>query len=262
MCVPGGRKLGVRQVNKPLAAGSNSLGKLLLIPSLDLLDGRCVRLVKGDFDQVTVYGDPLELAQAYFEAGARRLHVVDLDAARGSGSNRDLVSRLVAGTGLEVQVAGGVRRARDVADWLAAGAAAAVMGTTAVREPETLKAAAAAHPGRVLAALDVRGGRPAVTGWTALEEMSARELLAIWAEAPLAGVIVTSIDRDGTLAGPDLETLAEVLRVSRHPITCSGGIGRLEDVLAVAETGAESLILGRALLEGRITLAEALAAAS
>ncbi len=250
------------QANKPQASWSNFLRILLLIPSLDLRGGRCVRLLKGDFEQETVYGDPLELARAYAAAGASRLHVVDLDAARGDGSNRELVGRLVAGTGIAVQVAGGVRSLEDVAGWLAAGAAAAVMGTTAVRQPELLREAADAYPGRVLAALDVRAGRPAVTGWTDFAELSLTQMVARWEEAPLEGVIVTSIDRDGTLAGPDLETLGEVLRASRHPVTYSGGIGRLEDVVAVAETGADGLILGKALLAGRFELAEALAAAS
>jgi phosphoribosylformimino-5-aminoimidazole carboxamide ribotide isomerase len=236
--------------------------QVLLIPALDLLGGRCVRLLKGDFARETVYGDPLEIARAYREAGARRLHVVDLDAARGEGSNRDLVARLVSQARVSVQVAGGVRTSEDVAAWLDAGAAAAVMGTTAVREPARLRAAAEAHPGRVLAALDVRAGQPAVSGWTDVETLALADLLAAWEAAPLDGVILTSVDRDGTLAGPDLAALAEVLAATRHRVVYSGGIGSLEDVAAVAAAGASALILGKALLEGRFELPEALEIAS
>lgn len=250
------------RLTKDRGPGQTLFLTVLLVPALDLHDGRSVRLLRGDFEKETVFGDPLEIARGFRAAGARRLHVVDLDAARGGGSNRSLVARLVTETGLEVQVAGGVRRPEDVAGWLAAGAVAAVMGTTAVRRPELLKAAAASHPGAVLAALDVRDGRPAVTGWTATEEVGLDALLRAWDGAPLAGVVLTCIDRDGTLEGPDLDTLREVLRQTRHPVVYSGGIGRLEDVSALARAGAAAAILGRALLEGRFSLDEARAAAS
>jgi phosphoribosylformimino-5-aminoimidazole carboxamide ribotide isomerase len=186
--------------------------------------------------------------------------VVDLDASRGSGDNRDLIRRLVESSRLAVQVAGGVRTADDVEAWLGAGAATVVMGTTAVREPEVLRTCAELLPGRVLAALDVRAGRPAVTGWSEVADTSVEEVLEAWQEAPLAGVVVTSIDRDGTMAGPDLDLLARVISISRHPVTYSGGIGSLDDLAALAGSGASAAILGKALFEGRFTLAEALAA--
>jgi phosphoribosylformimino-5-aminoimidazole carboxamide ribotide isomerase len=141
---------------------------VIVIPSLDLTEGRAVRLLRGDLARQKSYAagaeSVIDLARRLCGAGARRLHVVDLDAATGSGDNRRLVDRLVIEAGLEVQVAGGVRSEEDAARWLEAGAAAVVMGTTAVRHPETLAAVAARHSGRVLAALDVRSGRPAVTG--------------------------------------------------------------------------------------------------
>ena len=133
------------------------------------------------------------------------------------------------------------------------------MGTVAVRDPDLLARVAAAHPGRVLAALDVRGGRPAVTGWSAVEELTVAAALARWADAPLAGVVLTSVDRDGTLGGPDLPLLAEVVAASRHPVTYSGGVGSLADLRAVAAAGAAAVILGRSLLEGLVPLADALA---
>jgi phosphoribosylformimino-5-aminoimidazole carboxamide ribotide isomerase len=232
---------------------------MLIVPALDLRGGQVVRLQQGDFSRERAYETgALDQARRYAAAGARRLHVVDLDAARGSGDNRDLVARLVAEAGLEVQVAGGVRSDVDAARWFDAGAAAVVMGTVAVREPERLAEVAAAHPGRVLAALDVRGGRPAVSGWLADEALTVAETLARWAEAPIAGVIVTSIDRDGTFTGPHLRLLAEALAATRHPVVYSGGIRSLNDVRAVAETGAHGVILGKSLLEGTVPLAAAL----
>ncbi|HKF18137.1 MAG TPA: 1-(5-phosphoribosyl)-5-[(5-phosphoribosylamino)methylideneamino] imidazole-4-carboxamide isomerase [Candidatus Dormibacteraeota bacterium] len=236
---------------------------MLVLPALDLLAGQVVRLGEhGDFDRPTAYaggGDgAVVLGRRFVDAGARRLHVVDLDAARGSGSNRLLVQRLVTEAGAEVQVAGGVRTQLDAQRWLECGAAAVVMGTAAVRDPELLARVAAAHPGQVLAALDVRDGRPAVAGWCALEELTVGDVLVRWREAALAGVVVTSVDRDGTLLGPDLGLLSEVLSWTGLPVTYSGGIASLADLRALATAGAAAVILGRSLLEGVIQLDEAL----
>jgi phosphoribosylformimino-5-aminoimidazole carboxamide ribotide isomerase len=217
----------------------------------------------GDFGSERAFADgpdaAVGLARRYVAAGAELLHVVDLDAARGSGDNRTLVGRLVTEAGAEVQVSGGVRSAESAAAWLATGAAAVVMGTAAVRDPALLTRVAAAHPGRVLAALDVRGGRPALTGWAEVADLTAAGALDRWTGAPLGGVVVTSIDRDGTLGGPDLALLGEVTARVAWPVTYSGGVSSLADVRAVAAAGAAAVILGRSLLEGRISLAEALA---
>ncbi|MBJ7602212.1 MAG: 1-(5-phosphoribosyl)-5-[(5-phosphoribosylamino)methylideneamino] imidazole-4-carboxamide isomerase [Candidatus Dormibacteraeota bacterium] len=232
---------------------------MLIIPALDLRAGGVVRLLQGDFARETGYPtDALVLAQQYAEAGARRLHVVDLDGARGSGDNRKLIERLIGTLNIEVQVAGGIRSLESASRWLEAGAAAVVLGTVAVKEPGRLNEVAAQLPGRVLAALDARTGRPAVTGWSELADLSLAEMLEGWAAAPLAGVIVTSIDRDGTLAGPDLDLLAEARRSGSHPITYSGGISSVGDVTAVAAAGAAGVILGKSLLEGRVDLRDAL----
>lgn len=231
-----------------------------VVPSLDLRRGSVVRLLKGDFERLTTYApDPVPLARAYAEAGARRLHVVDLDAALGDGDNRAHVERLVRELGIEVQVAGGVRTAEDVDRWLDCGAAATVMGTTAVRAPDVLAGIAARHPGRVLAALDVRAGRPAVTGWSDVEAITVPAMLDRWADARLAGVVLTSIDRDGTLRGPDLDVLRLAAASTLHPLTYSGGIGTLDDLAAIAAAGAGAVILGKSLLEGRFTLGDAIA---
>ncbi len=231
-----------------------------VIPALDVRGGRCVRLLRGDYDHETVYSeDPVEVAREHARAGARRLHLVDLDAARGGGDNRALIEQVLRRSGLAVQVAGGIRTAVAAARWLAAGAQRVVMGTAAVTEPEVLEAAAAANPGQVLAALDLRQGRPAIKGWTEAEPVALDRLLAGWERLPLGGVVLTVVDRDGTLEGPDLEALLAARSLTRQPLTYSGGVGSLDDLRRLAGAGAAAVLLGRALYEGRIRLQEALA---
>jgi phosphoribosylformimino-5-aminoimidazole carboxamide ribotide isomerase len=231
---------------------------VLVIPAIDIMNGQCVRLVQGDFDQRTVYSDdPATIALDFARAGAIRLHVVDLDAARGEHDNRGVIERVIE-AGLTVQVAGGVRTAAQVEGWIGAGAGAVVMGTAAVREPELLAECATANPGHVMAALDVRDGLPAVSGWTETEPLDISELIPRWNVLPLAGVILTCTERDGTLAGPDLDTLARVLTMTQLPVQYGGGISSLNDIRRVRETGAAGVILGRSLYEGKLSLEQAL----
>jgi phosphoribosylformimino-5-aminoimidazole carboxamide ribotide isomerase len=233
---------------------------VLVIPAIDILGGRCVRLWQGDFEQSTTYSDdPASLSVDFDRAGAQRVHVVDLDAARGTGDNRPVIEALIAKSSLSVQVAGGIRSEEQVAAWLAAGATAVVMGTAAVREPALLAECAEKHGGQVMAALDIRNGKPAVSGWLEIETMDVADLIARWNALPLAGVILTATDRDGTMSGPDLETLTRVRALSKLPIQYSGGISSLEDVRLVREADVAAVILGRSLYEGRISLEEALA---
>lgn len=231
-----------------------------IIPAIDILGGRCVRLWQGDFQQSTTYSDdPLAMTTDFERAGAPRVHIVDLDAARGSGDNRALIQGVIATTAVSIQVAGGIRTEEQVAAWLGAGASAVVMGTIAVREPRLLAECAERHAGQVLAALDVRNGKPAVSGWVEIESMDIGDLIARWNDVPLAGVVLTATERDGTMVGPDLSTLARVRAMCRFPIQYSGGISSLEDVRLVREAEAAAVILGRSLYEGKISLQEALA---
>lgn len=230
-----------------------------VIPAIDILGGRCVRLLKGDYDQATVYSDdPAEMAAGFAASGAKRLHVVDLDAARGSGDNRKVIKAILQKGELEVQVAGGVRNERGVSTLVKAGAHRVVMGTTAVRDPGLLERTALRHPRRILAALDIRESMPAVSGWTETEPVMVGDLLRMWDGLPLAGVILTCIDRDGTMSGPDLETLAMVRRMTEHFLCYSGGVTSREDIKRLGAAGAQAVILGKALYEGRLTLAQAL----
>lgn len=232
---------------------------MLVIPAIDLFGGRCVRLVKGDYNLPKVYSEnPLEVVDEFVQAGAVRLHVVDLDAARGSGENRSLIEAIVRRGDVEVQVAGGIRSDQAVDTWLGTGARTVVMGTAAVRDPRLLERCTRRHPGRVLTALDVRDEKPSVSGWTETEPMMIGSLLARWDKLDLAGVILTCIDRDGTLSGPDLVTLARVRSMTGLSVLYSGGISTFDDIERVATAGAEAVILGKALYEGRITLEQAL----
>ncbi len=233
---------------------------MLVIPAIDILGGRCVRLRRGDYANPTVYSDdPVDVAAGFADAGAERIHLVDLDAARGQGDNHELILAIVRRDDVKVQVAGGIRSEVQVDRLFAAGANAVVMGTAAVREPRLLERCARNHAGRVLAALDVRGDQPSVHGWTESEPLKVGILLARWDVLPLAGVIFTSIERDGTLEGPDLKTLARVRAMTSLPVQYSGGISSIDEVRAVAKAGAAAVILGKALYEGRIKLGDALA---
>lgn len=232
---------------------------MVVIPAMDLLGGRCVRLVQGDYQHPTVYSEnPLEVVAEFEQAGAEHLHLVDLDAARGTADNKTLIVSILQRHDIKVQVAGGIRTAEAVDTWLGSGAHAVVMGTAAVRDPLLLQRCARRHPGQILTALDVRDEKAAVSGWTETEPVMIGSLLARWDRLPLAGVILTCIDRDGTLSGPDLVTLARVRAMTGLPVEYSGGISSLDDVGRVAAAGAQAVIVGKALYEGRITLEQAL----
>jgi phosphoribosylformimino-5-aminoimidazole carboxamide ribotide isomerase len=233
---------------------------VVVIPAIDILGGRCVRLVQGDFDHPKVYSDePTEVAAEFASAGAERIHVVDLDAARRSGDNKSVIQSILRLEDIKVQVAGGIRTAETVDAWLGAGAHAVIMGTAAVRDPRLLERCARRHPGQVFAALDVRNDQAAVSGWLETEPVMIGSLLGRWDSLPIAGVVLTSIDKDGTLGGPDLNTLARARAMTSLTMQYSGGVTSLEDIAKVAAAGAQAVILGKALYEGRINLEQALA---
>jgi phosphoribosylformimino-5-aminoimidazole carboxamide ribotide isomerase len=235
-----------------------------LFPSIDLRRGKVVRLHQGDFAQETVYGDdPVSVARSYAEAGAAWIHVVDLDASRRDGSNREAIIAVAAAVDVPVQAGGGVRDA----SLLEAGVARVVLGSAAVDDPALVGRLGAEHPGRVVVGLDHRDGEVRVRGW---EEGSGRRLHDLVAELAVPGVaafVVTDISRDATLAGPDLDGYASLLAATPVPVVSSGGVGTLADLRALAalDVGGRRLagaIVGKALYEGRFTVVEALAALS
>lgn len=244
------------------------------IPAIDLRAGRSVRLWRGDFDAETVYGDPLEHAMGYADRGATRLHVVDLDAARsGVAGNDSVISAIASGVKIPVEVGGGVRSVARADALFAAGVDRVVVGTAAIEDPSMLEALAHAFPGRVAVGLDhhrvvIDGStrrEVAVRGWEIGSGIETHDLLHRLGDLDLAAVIVTDISRDGTLEGPDLEGLAATLSATRHAVIASGGIGTVGDLEALRALSAEGraiagAIVGRALLSGRFSLEEALAA--
>jgi len=227
-------------------------------PALDVLEGRCVRLREGVRERVTVEGgDPVEAARRFEAEGARLLHVVDLDGAFTGKPTPRLVERIAAAVGVPVQVGGGLRTLAAVEGALGAGAARAIVGTAAVSE--AFLEQVATRGDRVVVAIDVKDGRVATEGWTEAADLSAGELAARCAEAGIARLLVTNTRRDGSLAGPDTELLAEVLAAGL-PVLAAGGIASVDDLRAVKQIGCEGAIAGSALWLGRFTLAEALAA--
>ncbi|HLT69828.1 MAG TPA: 1-(5-phosphoribosyl)-5-[(5-phosphoribosylamino)methylideneamino]imidazole-4-carboxamide isomerase [Acidimicrobiales bacterium] len=235
-----------------------------LYPAIDLRGGRCVRLYQGDFARETVYGeDPVAQARAFVAAGARWLHVVDLDAARtGTAANREVVAAIAAAVDVPVQAGGGVRDDEAADALLAAGVRRVVVGTAALDDPDWVRRLADRHPGRVAVGLDARGREVAVRGWTEGSGQDLVEVARRFDDAGVAALVVTEIGRDGTLAGPDLDQLAAVLAATRLDVVASGGVGSLDDLRALAglEVGGRRLagaIVGRALYEGAFPLSAA-----
>jgi phosphoribosylformimino-5-aminoimidazole carboxamide ribotide isomerase len=236
-----------------------------LYPAIDLRGGRAVRLYQGDYDRETVYNDdPVAQAVAFAAEGAQWIHVVDLDAARsGRAVNRDVIADIARAVDVPVQTGGGIRDEDSAIELLDAGVARVVLGTAALEQPALVRRLATQMP--VAVGLDARGRDVAVRGW---EKGSGRDLLDVareFADCGVAALIVTEIGRDGTLEGPDLDGLTEVLAASDVPVIASGGVGRLDDIRALTHLRAEGrrlsgAIIGRALYEGAFTLSDALAA--
>jgi phosphoribosylformimino-5-aminoimidazole carboxamide ribotide isomerase len=236
-----------------------------VIPAIDLLDGHCVRLHQGDYDQVTRFSDdPVQQALEWQRQGARRLHLVDLDGARsGEPSNDTVIRGITTALSIPVQLGGGVRSAERAADLLSFGLDRVILGTVAVEQPALVRQLAARYPGRIVVGIDARNGRVATRGWLEESTVLATELAAGFADSGIAAIISTDIATDGTLAGPNLEALRQMALASPVPVVASGGVGDLSDLLSLlslAPLGVEGVIVGRALYDGSVDLAEALAA--
>ena len=234
-----------------------------VLPALDLLDGKAVRLRQGRYDEVTVYDDQPQLVAAEWSGRVRRLHVVDLDGARaGRPVQRVLVRKVVAAFGAGVQIGGGVRSMAAVDAYFDLGVERVVLGTAAVRDPELVQAAAEAYPRRIVVAVDARNGRVATDGWLDQSEQQAIDVVRGMAKFGLAAVLYTDIDRDGTEVGPNVDATAALARGGGIPVIASGGVGSLEHLTALAGIGPGVIgaIVGRALHERRFTLEDAIRA--
>ncbi len=235
-----------------------------LWPAIDLRDGKCVRLLQGDYGRETIFSDdPVAMARRFVASGARRLHIVDLDGARdGTPTQAELVARMVAAAGVPCQLGGGVRTLETVSRYLAAGVNRVVVGSVAIESPDLLVTMATAFPGRIVLGLDARDGCVAVRGWLETSALDARDVARRHASLPLAAIVFTDIATDGMLSGPNVPALEAMVRAVPIPIVASGGIASADDIRRVAGTGAAGCIVGRALYEGAVTIPAAVDAAS
>ncbi|MDO5529265.1 MAG: 1-(5-phosphoribosyl)-5-[(5-phosphoribosylamino)methylideneamino]imidazole-4-carboxamide isomerase [Paracoccus sp. (in: a-proteobacteria)] len=236
---------------------------MILYPAIDLKDGNCVRLLRGDMEAATVFGaDPAAQAKAFEDAGAEWLHLVDLNGAfAGKPVNGDAVRAILGAISIPAQLGGGVRDMATIEQWLSRGLARVILGTVAVENPALVREAAAAHPGRIAVGIDARGGRVATRGWAEETETNASELARRFEDAGVAAIIYTDIDRDGAMEGPNIAATEALARAVSIPVIASGGVSSLDDLLALKQGGAVAgAISGRALYEGAIDLAEALKA--
>jgi 1-(5-phosphoribosyl)-5-[(5-phosphoribosylamino)methylideneamino] imidazole-4-carboxamide isomerase/N-(5'phosphoribosyl)anthranilate isomerase len=234
---------------------------LVLLPAVDVANGRAVRLVQGKAGTETSYGEPLAAALAWQEAGAGWIHLVDLDAAFGRGSNRELLAELVGRLDVRVELSGGIRDDESLEAALATGCARVNLGTAALESPDWVRGVIARHGERIAVGLDVRGTTLAARGWTQ-EGGDLWEVLARLDRDGCARYIVTDVTKDGTLQGPNVALLREVCAATDRPVVASGGVSSLDDLRVLADLvplGVEGAIVGKALYAGAFTLQEALA---
>ena len=239
---------------------------MIVFPAIDLKDGACVRLRQGEMDRATVFNDdPAAQARAFAAAGFAWLHVVDLDGAfAGRPANAAAVRAILAATDRPVQLGGGIRTRTTAEAWLKAGVRRIVLGTVAVRDPDLVRGLAADNPGRIVVGIDARAGMVAVEGWAEATEMPVHDLALAFEDAGVAAVVYTDIERDGVLGGPNVAATAALARAVSTPVVASGGVSRAADIAALCEAkaGIAGVIVGRALYDGRIAPADALAAAA
>jgi phosphoribosylformimino-5-aminoimidazole carboxamide ribotide isomerase len=242
---------------------------MILFPAIDLKGGQCVRLVKGDMRQATVFNtDPADQARQFAVAGAEWLHLVDLDGAfAGAPVNEAAVESILAATALPVQLGGGIRDLARIGAWLERGVARVILGTAALKNPELVRQACRRFPGKIAVGIDAKGGRVAVEGWAETSELSALDLARRFEDAGVAAIIYTDIDRDGLLQGVNVVATADLAAALAIPVIASGGVSSIDDIRALLEIlpatrksggGIVGVISGRAIYDGRLDLKEAL----
>jgi phosphoribosylformimino-5-aminoimidazole carboxamide ribotide isomerase len=237
---------------------------VIVLPAIDLLGGKAVRLHQGKYDEAKVYDDDPPARACEWRGKVRILHVVDLEGAKaGRAVQTDAVRAIVAAFGPGVQIGGGVRTREAFESYVALGAARVVVGSAALSDPALVRGLAAEHPGKVVLAVDAKDGRVATDGWTKVSSVTAVDLVRAFADVPLAAVLYTDVSKDGTMSGPTVEATAYLAREAHVPVIASGGVGTLDHVRALAaHPGIEGAIVGRALYEKAFTLEEAIRAAT
>jgi len=236
---------------------------MILYPAIDLKDGQCVRLLKGDMEAVTVFNDdPAAQARAFAEAGAEWLHLVDLNGAvAGELVNGAAVEAIRAAVDIPVQLGGGIRDITTIEMWLEKGINRVILGTVAVRDPMLVKTAARQFPGKIAVGIDARGGMVAVEGWSRTTDVPALDIAFRYEDAGIAAIIYTDIDRDGAMKGPNVKDTATMAKAVDMPVIASGGVSSIADLEALIEDPAPiaGAVTGRAIYDGRLDLAEAVA---
>lgn len=229
-----------------------------IIPAIDVMGGSVVRLVKGNAEEKIVYGsDPAEMAKKWEAAGADMLHVVDLDAAFGAGSNSEAIAKLVSAVRVPVQVAGGIRTVEAAKEALEK-AARVVIGTMAYSDPEAVRKLAKKHAGRIVISIDQAGGKVMVKGWKESAGVKVEDAISQFLAMGIEDFLLTSIERDGTLEGPDVMTLAQAVAFNgKARIIASGGIASVEDVVRMKSVGCSAVILGKAMYDGKVSIERA-----
>lgn len=237
---------------------------MILYPAIDLKDGQAVRLVKGEMDQATVFNDdPAAQAMTFVEAGCEWLHLVDLNGAfAGEPVNAAPVEAILKRTKVPAQLGGGIRDMATIERWIVKGLARVILGTVAVEDPDLVREAAKAFPGKVAVGLDARNGMVATRGWAEETDQEVTDLARRFEDAGIAAIIYTDINRDGAMKGPNVEATAALARAVSIPVIASGGVASLDDLIALRDCGANlnGAISGRALYDGALDLKEALAA--
>ncbi|WP_291078721.1 1-(5-phosphoribosyl)-5-[(5-phosphoribosylamino)methylideneamino]imidazole-4-carboxamide isomerase [Hyphomonas sp.] len=233
-----------------------------LFPAIDLKDGQCVRLLRGEMDQATVFSDsPADQAKAFREAGFTHLHVVDLNGAfEGKAVNRAAVEAILKATDAPVQLGGGIRTRAQIDAWLEAGISRVILGTAALRDPDLVKEAARALPGKIVVGIDAKDGMVAVEGWAETSDMKATELAKAFEGCGVAAIVATDIGRDGLKTGVNVPFTAELANTVSIPVIASGGVAGVDDIRALiaADAPIAGSILGRALYDGDIVASEVL----
>ena len=230
---------------------------MIFFPAIDLKDGHCVRLYKGEMAKATVFGtDPASQASDFERAGCRWIHVVDLNGAfAGKPVNADAVEAILSSVTVPIQLGGGIRSLATVALWLERGVARVILGTAALKDPDLVIEACRAYPGKIAVGIDARGGRVAVEGWAETSDITALDLARKFEDAGVAAIIYTDIERDGAMGGPNVEATVTLARAVTIPVIASGGVSRMGDLSALKDAGGDILagvIAGRAVYDGRV----------
>lgn len=235
---------------------------MILYPAIDLKDGQCVRLLRGEMEAATVFNDdPTAQALSFVEQGAEWLHVVDLNGAfKGRPVNLQAVGDILKSVSIPIQLGGGIRNMDAIDTWLSAGISRIILGTAALTNPQLIREACAAYPGKIVVGLDGRGGKVAVEGWAKQSEISILEMAEMYEDAGVAAIIYTDVGRDGAMEGPDVQGTLALCQAVTVPIIASGGVASMNDLLAMKQlepVGLSGVIVGRALYDGAINLSDA-----